>query len=71
VEPQAEDPREEENIEAVPVAVGESVKSTGKGKKQKKHYASFEYHGKQLRDGKPPSPLFLASRSSSTVSSGI
>jgi hypothetical protein len=45
VEPQPEDPREEENTEAVPVAVGEPVKSTGKGKKQKKHYASFEYHG--------------------------
>ena len=44
MEPQAEDPREEENTEAVPVAVGEPVKSTGKGKKQKKHYASFEYH---------------------------
>jgi hypothetical protein len=30
--------------EAVPVAVGEPVESTGKGEKQKKHYDSFEYH---------------------------
>jgi hypothetical protein len=39
-ESQAEDPREE-NTEVVLVAVGEPVESTDKGKKQKKHYASF------------------------------
>jgi hypothetical protein len=48
VESQAEDPREEENTEAVPVVVGEPVESTCKGKKQKKHYASFEYHDNSL-----------------------
>ncbi|PUZ56401.1 hypothetical protein GQ55_5G295700 [Panicum hallii var. hallii] len=42
-EPQEEEPREEENTEAVPV--GDPVKVTGKGKKQKKHYNSFEYEG--------------------------
>jgi hypothetical protein len=41
VESQAEDPREEENTEAVLVAVWEPVESSDKGKKQKKHYASF------------------------------
>ncbi|XP_066314376.1 protein REPRESSOR OF VERNALIZATION 1-like isoform X1 [Miscanthus floridulus] len=45
VEPQEEEPREEENTEAVPVAVGDPVKITGKGRKQKKHYSSFEYEG--------------------------
>jgi len=45
VEPLEEEPREEENTEAVPVAVGDPVKITGKGRKQKKHYASFEYEG--------------------------
>uniref|UniRef100_A0A804QMN4 BAH domain-containing protein n=2 Tax=Zea mays TaxID=4577 RepID=A0A804QMN4_MAIZE len=45
LELQTEDPREEEITEAVPVAVGDPVKITGKGKKQKKHYASFEYEG--------------------------
>ncbi|TVU33918.1 hypothetical protein EJB05_15734 [Eragrostis curvula] len=38
-----EEPREEENTEAVPL--GDPVRVTGKGKKQKKHYASFEYEG--------------------------
>ncbi|XP_062200813.1 protein REPRESSOR OF VERNALIZATION 1 isoform X2 [Phragmites australis] len=38
-----EEPREEENTEPVPI--GNPVKVTGKGKKQKKHYASFEYEG--------------------------
>jgi len=42
-EPQEEEPREEDNTEAVPV--GDPVKVTGKGKKQKKHYNSFEYEG--------------------------
>ena len=42
-EQQEEEPREEENTEAVPV--GDPVKVTGKGKKQKKHYISFEYEG--------------------------
>ncbi|CAO2203637.1 unnamed protein product [Urochloa humidicola] len=40
---QEEEPREEENTEAVPV--GLPVRVTGKGKKQKKHYNSFEYEG--------------------------
>ncbi|KAM0842617.1 hypothetical protein ACQ4PT_058256 [Festuca glaucescens] len=38
-----EEAREEESTEAVPV--GEPVKVTGKGKKQRKHYYSFEYEG--------------------------
>ncbi|CAD6264211.1 unnamed protein product [Miscanthus lutarioriparius] len=42
-EEQQEEPREEENTEAVPI--GDPVKVTGKGKKQKKHYISFEYEG--------------------------
>ncbi|KAF8670780.1 hypothetical protein HU200_050451 [Digitaria exilis] len=42
-EEQQEEPREEENTEAVPV--GNPVRVTGKGKKQKKHYNSFEYEG--------------------------
>ncbi|CAO2179693.1 unnamed protein product [Urochloa humidicola] len=42
-EPQEEEPREEESTEAVPV--GPPVRVTGKGKKQKKHYNSFEYEG--------------------------
>ncbi|CAL4963398.1 unnamed protein product [Urochloa decumbens] len=42
-EPQEEEPREEENTEPVPV--GLPVRVTGKGKKQKKHYNSFEYEG--------------------------
>nr|CAB3477260.1 unnamed protein product [Digitaria exilis] len=42
-EEEQEEPREEENTEAVPV--GNPVRVTGKGKKQKKHYNSFEYEG--------------------------
>ncbi|GJN12922.1 hypothetical protein PR202_ga31249 [Eleusine coracana subsp. coracana] len=42
-EEEQEEAREEENTEAVPI--GKPVKVTGKGKKQKKHYASFEYEG--------------------------
>ncbi|XP_062212360.1 protein REPRESSOR OF VERNALIZATION 1-like isoform X2 [Phragmites australis] len=37
-----EEPREESTE---PVPIGNPVKVTGKGKKQKKHYASFEYEG--------------------------
>ncbi|XP_015688319.2 uncharacterized protein LOC102709893 isoform X2 [Oryza brachyantha] len=42
-EAKAEEAREEENTEAVPI--GEPVKITGRGKKQRKHYTSFEYEG--------------------------
>ncbi|KAF0920039.1 hypothetical protein E2562_032613 [Oryza meyeriana var. granulata] len=42
-ETKAEEAREEENSEAVPI--GEPVKITGRGKKQRKHYTSFEYEG--------------------------
>ena len=35
-------------MEVVPVVVGEPVKSTGEGKKEKQHYASFEYHVNSL-----------------------
>ncbi|KAJ1257404.1 hypothetical protein BS78_K057400 [Paspalum vaginatum] len=43
LEPQQEEEPREESTDAVPV--GDPVKVTGKGKKQKKHYASFEYEG--------------------------
>ncbi|KQK08182.1 FK506-binding protein 3 isoform X2 [Brachypodium distachyon] len=42
-EEEEEEVREEDSTEAVPV--GDPVKVTGKGKKQRKHYASFEYEG--------------------------
>ncbi|KAM0850184.1 hypothetical protein ACQ4PT_053247 [Festuca glaucescens] len=42
-ESEEEEAREEESTEAVPI--GEPVKVTGKGKKQRKHYYSFEYEG--------------------------
>ncbi|KAE8766777.1 Transcription factor S-II domain containing protein [Hordeum vulgare] len=38
-----EESREEDSTEAVPV--GEPLKVTGKGKKQRRHYFSFEYEG--------------------------
>ncbi|KAL6884544.1 hypothetical protein ACP4OV_010480 [Aristida adscensionis] len=42
-EEEEEEPRGEESTEPVPI--GKPVKITGKGKKQKKHYASFEFEG--------------------------